>query len=113
MVGPIAEEVLRRFRPSKAFLGTAGITVREGMSNTNLPQSQIKRIMAQISEQVILLTDHTKFGHVSYSIVAPVDVLDKVITDRGISSEDQTALEERGIEVVVVEPFPTSLSSIA
>jgi DeoR/GlpR family transcriptional regulator of sugar metabolism len=106
MVGPIAEEVLRRFRPSKAFLGTAGITVREGMSNTNLPQSQIKRLMAQISEETILLTDHTKFGHVSYSIVAPVDVLDKVITDSGISPEDKAALEERGIEVIVVEPFP-------
>jgi len=52
---------------------------------------------------VILLTDHTKFGHVSYSIVAPVDVLDKVITDSGIRSEDKAALEERGIEVVVVE----------
>ena len=111
MVGPIAEEILHRFRPSKAFLGTAGITVREGMSNTNLPQSQIKRIMAQISEEVILLTDHTKFGHVSYSIVSPVDVLDQVITDSGISSEDKSALEERGIEVVVVEPFPNGLSS--
>jgi len=106
MVGPIAEEILRRFRPSKAFLGTAGITVSEGMSNTNLPQSQIKCIMAQISEEVILLTDHSKFGHVSYSIVSPVDVLDKVITDRGVSAEDKAALEERGIEVVVVEPSP-------
>jgi DeoR/GlpR family transcriptional regulator of sugar metabolism len=113
MVGPIAEEVLRRFRPSKAFLGTAGITVREGMSNTNLPQSQIKRIVAQISEEVILLTDHTKFGHVSYSIVSPVDVLDKVITDGGIGAEDRAALEERGIEVVVVEPFPNSFSPTA
>lgn len=113
MVGPIAEEILHRFRPSKAFLGTAGITMHEGMSNTNLPQSQIKRIMAQISDEVILLTDHTKFGHVSYSIVAPVDVLDKVITDSGIRSEDKAALEERGIEVVVVERFPNSFSSIA
>jgi DeoR family fructose operon transcriptional repressor len=113
MVGPITEETLRRFRPSKAFLGTAGITVNEGMSNTNLPQSQVKRIMAEISEKVILLTDHTKFGHVSYSIVAPVDVLDKIVTDDGIKPEDKAALEERGIEVVVVEPFLESFSSIA
>jgi DeoR/GlpR family transcriptional regulator of sugar metabolism len=102
MVGPIAEETLRRFRPSKAFLGTAGITLGEGMSSTNLPQSQIKHIMAEISDEVILLTDHTKFGHVSYSIVAPVDVLDKVVTDSGVPAADTQALEKRGVEVIVV-----------
>ena len=102
LVGPIAEETLRRFRPSKAFLGTAGITLAEGMSNTNLPQTRIKQLLAEISDEVILLTDHTKFGHVSYSIVAPVDVLDKVITDQGIAPVDKAALEERGIQVVVV-----------
>lgn len=102
MVGPMAEETLRRFRPSKAFLGTAGITISEGMSNTNLPQTRIKQLLAEISDMVILLTDHTKFGHVSYSIVAPVGVLDKVITDQGIKPEDKAALEERGIKVIVV-----------
>jgi DeoR/GlpR family transcriptional regulator of sugar metabolism len=104
LVGPIAEETLRRFRPSKAFLGTAGITLPEGMSSTNLAQSQIKQIVAEISDQLILLTDHTKFGHVSYSIVAPVDVLDKVVTDSGIRAEDRQALEERGVEVIAVDP---------
>ena len=112
MVGPVAEETLRRFRPSKAFLGTAGITVAEGMSNTNLPQTRVKQLLTEISEQVILLTDHTKFGRVSYSIVAPVDVLDMVITDNGISAEDKTALESRGIEVVVVEPISEELSAL-
>ena len=112
MVGPVAEETLRRFRPVKAFLGTAGITVADGMSNTNLPQTRIKQVMAEISETVILLTDHTKFGHVSYSIVAPVDVLDKVITDDGVKPEYKAALEERGTEVVVVEAVPGDLSPI-
>jgi DeoR family fructose operon transcriptional repressor len=104
MAGPVAEATLRRFRPSKVFLGTAGITLAEGMTNSLLPQAQVKQLMIQTSEEVILLTDHSKFGHVSYSIVAPVDVLDKVITDSGINSEDCAALEERGIDVVVVEP---------
>jgi DeoR/GlpR family transcriptional regulator of sugar metabolism len=113
MVGPITEQILRRFRPAKAFLGTAGITARDGMSNTSLPQSQIKRIMAEISEQVILLTDHTKFGHVSYSIVAAVDVLDKVVTDSGVDVEDRQALQDRGIEVIVVEPFLPDVSPAA
>ena len=83
-VHPLTEETLRGFRPSKGFLGAAGLTLGEGMSSTNLPHSQIKQIMARISDKVILLTVHTKFGHVSYSIVAPINVLDRVVTDSGI-----------------------------
>jgi DeoR family transcriptional regulator of aga operon len=76
------------------------------MTNTNLPQAQLKQLMIEIADEVILLTDCTKFGHVSYSITAPVDVLDKVITDDCIEPEDRSALEERGIDVIVVEPVP-------
>ena len=105
MVGPIAEETLRRFRPAKVFLGTAGITLEDGMSNNNLPQAQIKQLMARISDEVILLTDHNKFGHVSYAIVDPVDVLDKVITDVRLGQEDCAGLEARGVEVILVQPM--------
>jgi len=104
LAGPVAEAALRRFRPAKAFLGTAGITVADGMSNFSLLQSQIKQLMIEISDKVILLTDHTKFGRVSYFLVAPIDVLDKVITDSGIKPEDRIALEARGIQVTAVEP---------
>ena len=112
MVGPVAEATLRRFRPAKAFLGTAGITIAEGMSNANLPQSQIKQLMIEISDEVVLLTDHTKFGRVSYSLVAPIDVLDKVITDSNTRQEDRIALRERGVDVIVVEAT-TDVASVA
>jgi DeoR family fructose operon transcriptional repressor len=104
MTGPVAEATLRRFRPSKVFLGTAGITIAEGMTNAILAQAQIKQLMIETSEEVILLTDCSKFGHVSYSIVAPVDVLDQLITDNCIKPEDRTALEERGVQVIAVDP---------
>jgi DeoR/GlpR family transcriptional regulator of sugar metabolism len=103
MTGPVTEATLRRFRPSKAFLGTVGIAVSEGMTNTNFAQAQIKQLMIEIADEVILLADCSKFGHVSYSIVAPVDVLDKVVTDSCIKPEERIALEERGIDVIVVD----------
>ena len=106
MTGPVAEATLRRFRPSKAFLSTAGITLSDGLTITSFPQTQIKQLMIEISTKVILLTDSPKFGHVSYSVVAPVDVLDRVITDSSIKPEDRTALESRGIDVIVVEAMP-------
>ncbi len=106
MGGPVALGTLRQFRPHKTFLGTSGITMADGMSNRHLAQVEVKKLMAEIAREVILLSDHTKFGHTTAYLVAPVDVLDKVVTDSGLDPEYRAALEERGVEVLVAEPEP-------
>jgi DeoR family fructose operon transcriptional repressor len=110
MTGAVAEAALRRFRPAKAFLSTAGITPSDGLTVTSFAQAQIKQLVIEISAKVIMLADSSKFGRVSYSVVAPVDVLDRIITDSSIKPADRTALEARGIDLTVVEAMPEPLS---
>jgi DeoR/GlpR family transcriptional regulator of sugar metabolism len=99
----------KRFYPSASHYG---ITLADRVSNSNLLQAQIKQPMARICEEIILLTDHTKFGYLAYAIVDAVDLLDKVITEFGTRPEDRAGLVGRGIPVVVVDPVeePASLS---
>jgi DeoR/GlpR family transcriptional regulator of sugar metabolism len=104
LVGPLAEATMRRFRPNKAFMGTVGLTIADGLSNGMLEQAELKRIMMEVSAEVTLLTDHSKFGHVSFAVAGPVTMLQRVITDTGITPSMRRALEELGIEVVAVEP---------
>jgi len=94
---------MRRFRPSKAFMATTGLTIADGLTNSMLAQAELKRVMIEVSSEVILLTDHTKFGQVASSVVGPVTLLHKVVTDQGISPQMRHALEELGIEVIAVE----------
>jgi DeoR family transcriptional regulator of aga operon len=104
LVGPLAEAGMRRFRPSKAFMGTTGCTLADGLSNSVLEQTQIKRLMMDVSAEVILLADHTKFGRVASSIVGPVTLVNRVITDTGVLPRIKEALERKGIEVLTVQP---------
>jgi len=104
LVGPLAEATMRRFRPNKAFMGTVGLTIADGLSNGMLEQAELKRIMMEVSAEVTLLTDHSKFGHVSSAVAGPVTMLHRVITDTGITSPMRRALEDLGITVIVVEP---------
>ena len=104
LVGPLAEAGMRRFRPNKAFMGTTGCTLTDGLSNSVLEQSQIKRLMIDLSAEVILLADHTKFGRIAASIVGPVTLVNRIITDSGILLRIKEALVKRGIEVITVEP---------
>ena len=111
LVGSLAEATLRRFRPHKAFMGTTGITITDGLSNSLIEQAELKRLMMELSAEVILLADHSKFGRVASSIAGPVTLLHRVITDTGIPSQMKGALEELGIEVIVVEPAEDVLLS--
>lgn len=103
LVGPLAEATMRRFRPDKAFMGTTGLTLADGLSNSVLEQAELKRVMMEVSAEVILLADHSKFGRVASSIAGPVTLLHQVITDDAISPQMKAALEELGIRVTTVE----------
>ena len=103
-VGPLAEETLKRFRPTKAFIGTSGLTITDGISNSVIEEASMKRAMIDISSEVILLADHTKFGHTAASIVGPATLIDSLITDDQITKEFEDSLIEMGVNVVKVSP---------
>jgi DeoR family transcriptional regulator, fructose operon transcriptional repressor len=103
-VGPIAVQTLRSFRPSKAFISTAGITVADGISNAGLYQAEIKRTLIEIADEAILITDYSKFGRVAGFLVAPATAFTRVITDTAAPEPDVASLRALGIEVIRVEP---------
>jgi DeoR family fructose operon transcriptional repressor len=110
-VGPLAEETLKRFRPSKAFIGTSGLTLTDGISNSVIDEATMKRAMIDVSSEVILLADHSKLGHVAASIVGPVTLIDSLITDNQITKEFEDSLTEMGVNVIKVKP-EESLNSV-
>ncbi len=103
-IGPLAEETLKRFRPTKAFIGTSGLTITDGISNSVTDEATMKRTMIDVASEVILLADHTKLGHVAASIVGPVTLIDNLITDNQITKEFEDSLTEMGVNVIKVNP---------
>ncbi len=102
MVGHIAEQAIREFRADKVFLGMRAVDVRQGFTNDYLPETMTDRTILTIAPEIIVVADHTKLGRVSSVLVAPVNAATRIITDRGISDDDRIALEEAGLEVVIV-----------
>lgn len=102
LVGHITEQAIREFRADKVFLGMRAVDVRQGFTNDYLPETMTDRTILTIAPEIIVVADHTKLGRVSSVLVAPVTAATRIITDRGISDDDRIALEEVGLEVVVV-----------
>jgi DeoR family transcriptional regulator, aga operon transcriptional repressor len=102
LVGPIAEETLRRLSADLLFLGVDGFDLQYGLSTPNLLESKVNRVMVEVSKRRIAVCDSSKFGRRSLSLIAPPSALQEVITDRGISKSDQRTLKQIGLELTIV-----------
>lgn len=102
LVGPIAEETLRRLNADVLFLGVDGFDVQFGLSTPNLLEAKVNRAMMEIAKRSVVVCDSSKFGQRSLSLIARASAVHGVITDRGIQKSDLKALKNIGIEAILV-----------
>jgi DeoR family transcriptional regulator of aga operon len=102
LVGPIAEDTLRRLSADILFLGVDGFDVQFGLSTPNLLEAKVNRVMVDIAKKTVAVCDSSKFGRRSLSLIAAPKALHEVITDRGVPKSDLRALKQAGIEVTLV-----------
>jgi DeoR family transcriptional regulator of aga operon len=102
LVGPIAEETLRRLSADILFLGVDGFDVQYGLSTPNILEAKVNRVMVEAAKRTVAVCDSSKFGRRSLSLIVPTSALHEVITDRGIPKPDLRALKKSGLEVTLV-----------
>jgi len=102
LVGPLAEESLRRLSADLLFLAVDGFDVRYGLTTPNLLEARVNRAMAEASRRTIVVCDSSKFGRRSLSLIMPVSAVHETITDRKIMKPYLKALREADIEVTLV-----------
>lgn len=102
LVGPIAEETLRRLSADILFLGVDGFDAHFGLSTPNLLEAKVNRVMVEISKRTVAVCDSSKFGRRSLSLIVPPSAIQEVITDRGAPKSDLRVMKQAGIEVTLV-----------
>ena len=102
LVGPIAEETLRRLNADILFLAVDGFDVHYGLSTPNLLEAQVNRVMVEVAKRTVAVCDASKFGRRSLSLIVPPAALHEVITDHAAPKSDLRVLKKSGIEVTVV-----------
>ncbi|SEU26032.1 DeoR/GlpR family DNA-binding transcription regulator [Paenibacillus sp. NFR01] len=100
LVGPVAQETLRRYHVDAAVISCKGIDMERGITDSNEPECEVKKAMLRQAQKVILLADHTKFDQVAFTGLAELQNIDILITDREPSAQWSKRLAEHGIEVI-------------
>ncbi len=102
MVGPLTRAVLDKVRMDKAFMGTMGLSVEDGLTTTDPNEAFTKALVQKQARQVILLADSRKWGKVSFSRVSGFEGVDVLITDKKFPTKDARALRKRSVKVRLV-----------
>jgi len=101
MVGHLAEQTLRAFQADKAFIGVGGITLEHGLTEFNFDEAGTKRVMFERARQKIIVADHTKFGKVMLTQVAPLSAADLIITGSELDEGAKRKMEETGVRLLL------------
>jgi DeoR family transcriptional regulator of aga operon len=102
LVGPLAEDSLRKLSADLLFLGVDGFDVRYGLTTPNILEARVNRAMAEAARRTVIVCDSSKFGRRSLSLIMPASSVHEAITDKNISKHDLRALRDADIEVTLV-----------
>lgn len=86
----------------QTLLGVDGIDLEYGITNSNIEEAVLNKKMIEASLRTIILADSSKFGRRGFGKICSLDCIDVIITDSGISQSMAQAIEEMGIELIVV-----------
>jgi DeoR family transcriptional regulator, fructose operon transcriptional repressor len=99
-LGPYANEMLSRLHVRKTVLSVSGINDR-GFYNNNLLLVETERAMMQAAEEVIVVADSTKFGHQSLALLCPIEEVNRLVVDEGVTSEWRDKLAAADVHLLV------------
>lgn len=101
-VGGFAIQTLEAVYGSKAFIGVDALDLDAGLTTPHHQEAEIARQMIRRTRgEIIVLADSSKIGGVSPFVTTSLDAVDVVVTDSDIADEYRSALEERGISVLI------------
>jgi DeoR/GlpR family transcriptional regulator of sugar metabolism len=100
-VGPQAERLIQELHADHCFLGVDGIDAELNLSTPDLLEAQLNRSMMQVSHEVTVIADASKFGRRSLSLIGHIKSVRRVITDEAAPAETVRSIQAQGIEVVL------------
>lgn len=100
--GTLSRLILQQVHVDKVIIGAKAISVARGISAETPEEAELFRACIACGDQVIVVTDSSKFQKSALSKVASIQDVHTLVTDRGLGRETAQQLEELGIHLVLV-----------
>ncbi|EUJ32397.1 putative HTH-type transcriptional regulator YulB [Listeria floridensis FSL S10-1187] len=97
--GMIADETIQNIHVHKAFVTTPALDIDKGLMHYDEYLVPVKKEILHSADEVILVTDHTKFGRLSLYKYADVDKISCIVTGEELDSLLKEQFEEKGVQI--------------
>ncbi len=106
LVNPLATQAFAELSAAIAFIGCNGVDLNAGVTNVNLPEAEVKRVMVGAAERRVIVADATKLSRVALARITDIDDVDVLVTDDRADVSFVEDLRDRGVDVVVATSSP-------
>ncbi|MDD5699216.1 MAG: DeoR/GlpR family DNA-binding transcription regulator [Victivallaceae bacterium] len=100
LAGPVTEKNINEYYIDILISGCDGAKSNEGFFTKDLELAETERKSVEKSRKVIIVTESYKFNSPSFVKFASPDKIGALISDSGLSLQDQTKLKKYGIQVI-------------
>lgn len=94
VVGAFTRLLLEHVNISKAFMGTMGLSLEDGITTSDPSEAYTKELVTAQARQVILLADTSKLGKTTFAKAGRLDDIDLIITDAHIEAKFERELRK-------------------
>ncbi|MBB2958379.1 DeoR/GlpR family DNA-binding transcription regulator [Pseudoclavibacter helvolus] len=102
LVAPYASAMLEQIHTDLAIIGCTGVQVGAGVTNVNLPESELKRAMLRTADRSVVVADASKLGRAHVGVIGGLDEFESVITGTEADAAEVAALRAAGCDVRLV-----------
>lgn len=100
--GPQAEQALADLQADRLFLGVDSLDPEIGVMTPYVLEAKLNALMIRIARQTVAVTDSSKLLRRNLSVIAPLEQVHILITDRAAAPEAVAAIRAKGVEVRLV-----------
>lgn len=100
MQGNVVRRILSDYYVDIILTSCKALDIDGGIFDSNEEEAELKKILMERGQKIILLADHTKFNKVAFVKVLGFDKLDMVVTDKEPSKEWKALFKEKNIKLL-------------
>lgn len=100
VVGPLTRHILHDLRVDRAFMGTIGLTLKDGLTTTDTNEAFTKIEVMKRAAEVVLLADSAKIGKVAFAHAGELRNVHTLITDSKADRSFLKSARAAGVRVI-------------
>ncbi len=100
--GTLARQMLGQLSVDKVILGARAVSMARGISAETPEEAEFLRAFLSCGEQRILVTDRSKFHLSALATLAPLNIINTLVTDRDLDDDIARQIRELDIYLLTV-----------